>query len=276
MGEWYNKAQESLKYIEQKTSVKPDIGIILGTGLGGLAERIEKIDVIPYEEIPHFPVSTVESHKGKLIFGKLGGKSVVAMQGRFHYYEGYSMKEVTFPVRVMKLLGIKILLVSNACGGMNPLFKRGDLMIIADHINFFPESPLRGRNEDEFGPRFPDMYNTYNPDLIKLAENIALKEGIPVKKGVYVGVQGPAIETGAEYRMLRGMGADAVGMSTVPEVIVARHMEIKVLGISVITDIGLPDAMRPLSLEDVIEAAGKAEPKLTRLMERVVEEIEIK
>ncbi len=276
MGKWYDKAQEAFNFIKEKISVKPEIGIILGTGLGGLAERIEKINIIPYEEIPHFPVSTVESHKGKLIFGKLGGKIVVAMQGRFHYYEGYSMKEVTFPVRVMRLLGINILLVSNACGGMNPLFQRGDLMIIADHINFFPESPLRGKNEDAFGPRFPDMYNTYDPDLIKLAEDVALREGISVKKGVYVGVPGPSIETSAEYRMLRGMGADAVGMSTVPEVIVARHMEIKVLGISVITDVGLPDAMRPLSLEDVIAAAGRAEPKLTKLMEQVVGEIEIR
>jgi len=275
MGKWYDKVQEAYNFIIQNTSLKPDVGIILGTGLGELAEKIEKINTIPYEEIPHFPVSTVESHKGTLIFGHLGGKNVVAMQGRFHYYEGYSMKEVTFPVRVMKLLGIKVLLVSNACGGMNPLFRRGDLMIIADHINFFPESPLRGENEEKFGPRFPDMYNTYTPELTKLAEDIALREGISVRKGIYLGIQGPAIETAAEYRMLRAMGADAVGMSTVPEVLVAKHMDIKVLGISVITDIGLPDAMRPLSLEDVIESAGKAEPKLTKLMEKVVEEIKI-
>ncbi len=274
MGEILEKAKEAVKAIRKEVKTKPKIGIILGTGLGKLAERIKNKKVISYKDIPHFPVSTVETHAGRLIFGKLGKKDVVAMQGRFHYYEGYSMREVTFPVRVMKLLGVKTLLVSNAAGGLNPQFTAPSLMIITDHIGLFmPENPLRGENEDEFGPRFPDMYNCYDKDLVNLALEIALKEKIKVERGVYVYVPGPNLETAAEYRMLRILGADAVGMSTVPEVVVARHMGIKVLGISVITDMGLPDALEPLSLEKVITNAGKAEPLLTKLMEKIVERL---
>ncbi len=265
--------QESIDYIKKQVAVTPQIGIILGTGLGQLAEEIKIVSTIPYEKIPNFPVSTVESHKGRLIFGELSGKNVVAMQGRFHYYEGYSAQEITIPVRVLKFLGIQLLIVSNACGGLNPLFSSGNLMIITDHINLLPENPLRGPNDESIGPRFPDMYNCYDKDMVKIAEEVALVEKIPVMKGVYVGLQGPNLETAAEYRFLRIIGADVVGMSTVPEVIVARHMGIKVLGISVITDMGLPDALKPTKLEEIIETATRAEPNLTKLIKAVVAKI---
>ncbi len=264
---------EAVRAIRSKTNLKPEAGIILGTGLGGLALEIEKKAEIAYPDIPHFPHSTVESHAGKLIFGTLGGKSVVAMQGRFHFYEGYSMQQITFPVRVMKSLGIATLLVSNACGGMNPQFRAGDIMIMDDHINLLGDNPLRGKNEDSLGPRFPDMSEPYSKKLIALAESIALEEKIKVQKGVYVAVMGPNLETRAEYRFLRLIGADVVGMSTVPEVIVANHMNIPVLGVSIITDECFPDALQPVDIQKIIRIAGEAEPKMTRLMRRVIEEL---
>ncbi len=267
------KIDETVKVIREKTNFEPKIGIILGTGLGKLVQSIKEEVSISYKDLPNFPVSTVESHEGRLIFGTLSGKSVVAMQGRFHWYEGYSMQEVTFPVRVLKALGCDILIVSNACGGVNSYFERGDIMLINDHINLLPENPLRGKNDDSLGPRFPDMYNTYDKDLLKLAEEVALKNGIPVRKGVYVAMQGPCFETFAEYRMIRAIGGDVAGMSTVPEVIVAKHMGIRVLGISIITDLCLPDLPQAVSHQIVIKAANEAEPKLTRLVEEVIKEI---
>lgn len=264
---------EAVNLIRTKTKLEPRIGIILGTGLGSLASGIKLESTVGYETIPHFPVSTVESHAGKLLFGDLGGKKVVAMQGRFHYYEGYSMQQVTFPVRVMKALGIKILIVSNACGGLNPQFKSGDLMLITDHINLQGDNPLIGPNDVSLGPRFPDMYNCYDQDLIQLAENVALNLGMKLNRGVYVSVSGPNLETAAEYRFLRTIGADVVGMSTVPEVIVARHQGTRVLGFSIITDMGLPDALKPTSLEEIIACANKSEPLLRQLIAEVVEKI---
>jgi len=269
------RIEKGVEYIKGKTEIVPQLGIILGTGLGGLAEDIEVETAISYEYIPFFPVSTVESHKGRLIFGTLSGKKVVAMQGRFHYYEGYTMPEVTFPVRVMKKLGAQILLVSNACGGLNSNFKAGDIMVISDHINLLGDNPLRGKNDESLGPRFPDMYNCYDRDLIALAEGVALELGIKLQKGVYVAVAGPNLETAAEYRFLRGIGADVVGMSTVPEVIVARHQGTRVLGFSVITDMGLPDALKPTSLSDVIQTAKASEPNLKKMMIKVVERLKI-
>ena len=273
MTELRKQIKEAVDFIRTRTKMKPDIGIILGTGLGGLAKEVRKDTVIDYEEIPHFPVSTVESHHGKLIFGKLAGKKVVAMQGRFHYYEGYAMQQITFPVRVMGAkggLGIKTLLISNAAGALNPLFQRGDVMIMVDHINLLGDNPLIGPNDEELGPRFPDMSEAYSKRLIALAEDVALDEKIRVQKGVYVAMPGPNLETRAEYRFLRIIGADAVGMSTVPETIVANHMGIKVLGISIITDECFPDALKPTFVEEIIAVANKAEPKLTRIMKEVV------
>ncbi|MDB0011515.1 purine-nucleoside phosphorylase [Crocinitomicaceae bacterium] len=261
---------ESVKYIQSKTNVQPTIGIILGTGLGGLVKEINIIDEIEYKDIPNFPVSTVESHSGKLIFGELGGKKVVAMQGRFHYYEGYDMKEVTFPVRVMKLLGIEKLFVSNASGGVNPDFEVGEIMIINDHINLFPAHPLIGKNFDELGPRFPDMSEPYDPTMIELAEEIAKENNIKVSVGTYLGLTGPTLETPAEYKYVRTIGADAVGMSTVPEIIVARHMEIPCFAISIITDLGVPGKIHKVSLQDVIDVATRQEPKMTLIMNELI------
>lgn len=269
------KIKGGVEYIRGRTEFVPELGIILGTGLGGLAEDIKVETAISYEYIPFFPVSTVESHFGRLLFGTLSGKRIVAMQGRFHYYEGYSMQEITYPVRVMKELGAQILLVSNACGGLNPNFKSGDIMVISDHINLLGDNPLRGKNDESLGPRFPDMYNCYDKDLLALAEEVALELGIKLQKGVYVAVAGPNLETAAEYRFLKRIGADVVGMSTVPEVIVARHQGMKVLGFSVITDMGLPDALKPTSLEDVIQTAKLAEPNLKKIMVKVIEKIKI-
>jgi len=266
---------EAVNFIRSKTKSEPRIGIILGTGLGSLASGIKLESTVGYETIPHFPVSTVESHAGKLLFGDLSGNKVVAMQGRFHYYEGYSMQQVTFPVRVMKALGIKILIVSNACGGLNPQFKSGDLMLITDHINLQGDNPLIGPNDETLGPRFPDMYNCYDKELVQLAENVALNLGMKLNRGVYVSVSGPNLETAAEYRFLRTIGADVVGMSTVPEVIVARHQGTKVLGFSIITDMGLPDALKPTSLEEIIACANKSEPLLRQLISEVVEKIKL-
>jgi purine-nucleoside phosphorylase len=265
-----NRIQEAVDFIQTKTQVKPEFGIILGTGLGGLVKEIEIIDEIPYEQIPNFPVSTVESHKGRLIFGNLGGKKVVAMQGRFHFYEGYSLQEVTFPVRVMKLLGIAKLFVSNASGGVNPDFEVGEIMIINDHINFLPGNPLIGKNLDELGPRFPDMSDPYDTDLIDRAVEIAAKNNIRVSQGVYLGLTGPTLETPAEYKFVRVVGADAVGMSTVPEVIVARHMEIPTFAISIITDLGVPGKIKKVSVQDVIAVASRQEPKMTLIMKELI------
>lgn len=264
------KIDETLKVIKSKTQGEYPVGIILGTGLGGLVKEIDIKHQFEYSELPHFPLSTVESHSGKLIFGNVGEKSVVAMQGRFHFYEGYSMQQITYPVRVMKFLGVKNLLVSNACGGLNPLFRRGDIMLMADHINLLGDNPLIGKNEDDFGPRFPDMSEPYDLELLKLAEDIAIENKIKCQKGVYVAVPGPNLETKAEYRFLRGIGADVVGMSTIPENIVANHMGIKVLGISVITDECFPDALKPAKVEEIIAAAMEAEPKMTLIMKEVI------
>ena len=267
------KIKESAAFIQSKTSIKPSIGIILGTGLGGLVKEINVIDTISYEDIPNFPVSTVESHSGKLIFGELGGKKVVAMQGRFHYYEGYSLQQVTFPVRVMKLLGIERLFVSNASGGVNPEFEVGEIMIQDDHINLFPGNPLIGKNIDELGPRFPDMSDPYDPSMISLAKQIASENNIKVSVGTYAGLTGPTLETPAEYRYVRNIGADAVGMSTVPEVIVARHMEIPCFAISIITDLGVPGKIQKVSVQDVIEVASRQEPKMTLIMRELISRI---
>ena len=265
--------KEALRVIRKHTAMKPEIGIILGTGLGGLVKEIEVETVLAYEDIPHFPISTVESHHGKLIFGKLAGKKIVAMQGRFHYYEGYTMQQVTFPVRVMSRkagLGVKTLLISNAAGGMNPKFRRGDLMVITDHINLQGDNPLIGPNDEELGPRFPDMSEPYTKSLRMLVEKIGKDLNIKLRQGVFVAVQGPNLETRAEYRFLRKIGADAVGMSTVPENIVANHMGMQVLGISIITDECFPDTLKPVTVEEVIATANATEPSLTRIMKELV------
>lgn len=260
-------------YIQKLHPKSLEVGIILGTGLGQLINNIEIENEIPYEDIPYFPVSTVESHSGTLIFGKLGGKNVVAMKGRFHYYEGYSMKEVTFPVRVMKLLGVKNLMVSNAAGGLNPDHKIGELMVINDHIDLFPENPLRGKNLDEFGLRFPDMSEPYALDFIEMAMQIAKENGLRVHQGVYTALQGPNLETRAEYKYLRTIGADAVGMSTIPEVIVARHMDMKVFAISAITDLCSPGNVKKISIAEVLAAAALAEPGMGVIIQELVRRI---
>ena len=264
----YTKIQETASWLKQRMTTNPETAIILGTGLGQLASEITDTYEFPYSEIPNFPVSTVEGHAGKLIFGKLGGKDIMAMEGRFHYYEGYSMKEVTFPERVMYELGIKTLFVSNASGGMNPKFNIGDVMVITDHVNFFPEHPLRGKNFPT-GPRFPDMHEAYDHELVGLANKIAEEKGIKLQHGVYVGVQGPTFETPAEYRMYHLFG-DAVGMSTVPEVIVARHCGIKVFGVSIITDLGGFDVPVEVSHEEVQKAANAAQPIMTEIMREMI------
>ena len=262
------KIKKTADFLKERMHTQPETAIILGTGLGSLANEITEKYEIKYEEIPNFPVSTVEGHSGKLIFGKLGNKDIMAMQGRFHYYGGYSMQEVTFPVRVMKELGIKTLFVSNASGGTNPAFEIGDLMIITDHINYFPEHPLRGKNL--YGDRFPDMSEAYSKELIQKALQIAKEKGIKVQQGVYVGTQGPTFETPAEYKLFRIFGADAVGMSTVPEVIVANHCKIKVFGISVITDLGVEGKIVEVSHEEVQIAADAAQPKMTTIMRELI------
>ena len=263
------KIQETAEFLRGKMTTAPETTIILGTGLGSLVNEITDKYEIEYKDIPTFPLSTVEGHSGKLIFGKLGNKEIMAMQGRFHFYEGYSMKEVTFPVRVMRELGIKTLFVSNAAGGMNPDFLIGDLMIINDHINFFPEHPLRGKNIP-YGDRFPDMSAAYDKSLIAMAKEIAAEKGIRVVEGIYLGTQGPTFETPAEYRMFHRMGGDAVGMSTVPEVIVARHCGIRVFGISVITDLGVEGIVVECSHEEVQKAADEAQPKMTTIFREIV------
>ena len=256
--------------MQARCEVEPMIGIILGTGLGELARDIRIEASIPYGEIPHFPLSTVESHEGRLLLGTLAGTPVVVMQGRFHFYEGYTLRDVTFPVRVMKLLGAKVLVVSGASGGLNPLWKPGELVLLDDHINLLGDNPLVGPNLDELGPRFPDMSEPYDGKLQELAMEVASEAGIPLRRGVYVAVQGPNLETRAEYRMLRGMGADVVGMSTVPEVIVARHMGMRVMGVTIITDACLPDTLELADVATIIETAKRAEPSLTALVGGVV------
>ncbi|MGM9868424.1 MAG: purine-nucleoside phosphorylase [Sodaliphilus sp.] len=272
---WLQLISETATYIQEKVGDMPKTAIILGTGLGELVKHIDVKIAIPYSEIPNFPVSTVEGHSGRLIFGNLGNKYVMAMQGRFHFYEGYSMKEATFPVRVMNKLGVKTLFVSNAAGGMNPQFRIGDLMIITDHINLFPEHPLRGKNYSELGPRFPSMDEPYSHRLIKKAKEIAAEQNIRLMEGVYVGTQGPTFETPAEYRYFSRLGGDAVGMSTVPEVIVARHMGMEVFGMSVITDLGGEGIeVVKVSHEEVQEAAAKAEPIMSNVMEEIINQFE--
>lgn len=265
------KIKQTADYIRSKAGNVPETAIILGTGLGALVDHITEKKYIPYTEIPNFPVSTVEGHSGNLIFGRLGNRQVIAMQGRFHYYEGYDMKEVTFPVRVMKQLGVKTLFVSNAAGGMNKEFRVGDIMIITDHINLFPENPLRGKNYEELGPRFPAMTEAYDKRLVAAAEDIAAKKGIRVMKGVYVGTQGPTFETPAEYEYFRIIGGDAVGMSTVPEVIVANHAGMRVFGVSVITDLGGKDVTDVPTHEEVQKAAEAAQPYMMEIMRELIE-----
>jgi purine-nucleoside phosphorylase len=268
-----NLIHKTSDYIKKESNFNPEIGIILGTGLGGLVKEINIKKSISYSDIPNFPVSTVEGHQGKLIFGELGGKNVVAMQGRFHFYEGYTMSEVVFPVRVMKFLGIKKLVVSNASGGVNPNFEIGDIMIINDHINLFPTNPLIGPNINTLGTRFPDMSDAYDPTLIEKIQSIAKELNIKIVNGVYAGLTGPTLETPAEYSYIRNIGADAVGMSTVPEVIAARHMKIPCFGISVITDLGVPGKIVKVTHQDVQNVASNAEKYLTKLIKKFLESI---
>ena len=273
MPDLYDQVQEARQAIGKRWPAQPKVGIILGTGLGGLAEDIQAEATLAYEDIPHFPQSTVKSHAGRFVCGRLAGKTVVAMEGRFHYYEGYSLQQITLPVRVMRALGCEVLVVSNACGGMNPQYGKGDLMIIDDHINLMGDNPLIGKNDDRLGPRFPDMCRPYDPALISLTARVAVDEKIVCHKGVFVAVTGPNLETRAEYRFLRGIGADVVGMSTVPEVIVGVHCGLRNLGLSVVTDLCLPDALEPVVLEDILATAAIAEKKLRVLVRRVVGEM---
>jgi purine-nucleoside phosphorylase len=266
----WERIDDAVAAVRAASDASPRLGIIMGTGLGSLGDGIKVDAELGYEQIPHFPLSTVESHAGKLLFGTLAGKQVVAMAGRFHYYEGYTLQQVTFPVRVMARLGVKTLVVSNACGGLNPLFASGDLMLITDHINLLGANPLIGPHDARLGPRFPDMYQCYDPRLQELAVSAALELKIPLQRGVYAAVSGPNLETAAEYRFLRILGADAVGMSTVPEVIVARQMGISVLGFSIVTDMGIADNLHPADIDQIIEIAGAAEPKLKTLLTRCV------
>lgn len=262
--------QEAVECIRKHTNASPEVGIILGTGLGGLVREMRVEAEIDYADISHFPISTVESHQGKLLFGRIAGKRVVAMQGRFHMYEGYTLQQITFPVRVLKFLGVKTLLISNAAGALNPLFRKGDIMIITDHINLLGDNPLIGPNDDELGPRFPDMSEPYSRELIGLAEKVAIEQMIHVQKGVYIAMPGPNLETRAEYRFLRLIGGDAVGMSTVPEDIVAVHMGMQVLGFSILTDECFPDSLKPALLKDILRVAREAEPKMTAIMKEVI------
>lgn len=267
------KIEQAVNFIKSQVDMVPQIAIILGTGLGGLVKQIENSRILPYAQIPFFPKPTAISHKGELVFGILNGKKVVAMEGRFHYYEGHSLEEVTFPVRVMRALGTEVLIVSNASGGMNLNFKPGDLIIITDHINFMGVNPLIGPNDESLGSRFPDMSEPYDRKLIQLAEKVASEEKLKVQKGVYVGVSGPNLETAAEYRFMHKIGADIVGMSTVPEVIVAVHSGLRVLGISCVTDRCDPDNLKPADIKEIIKVASESEPKLAKLVAKVVEKI---
>ncbi len=266
------KIKESSTYLKEKTGLIPEIGIVLGTGLGGVVKEIQITHSIEYKNIPNFPLSTVEGHSGRLIFGVLGDKNIVAMQGRFHFYEGYSIEKVTFPIRVMKSLGVKTLILSNASGGVNPKYEVGDLMILNDHINLIP-NPLIGKNIDQLGPRFPDMSEPYCIELIKKAENIGLSHNIKLHQGIYVALTGPTLETPAEYKYMRIIGGDTVGMSTAPEVIIARHMHIKCFAISVITDLGVPGKIKKVSHEEIQKIAEASEPKLTIIIKELIKSI---
>ncbi|EDO25890.1 predicted protein [Nematostella vectensis] len=266
----WEKVQETVNYIKEKVNFVPEYGVVLGSGLGGFSEDIQETVSLPYNEIPNFPVSTVQGHKGALLFGTIGSKKVMAMQGRFHYYEGYDMKEVTFPIRVMKQLGIEKVIVSNASGGVNSTFQVGDIMIIKDHINMMPEHPLRGHNDERFGPRFVNMSEPYSKNMIAKAKEIAKTLDIDVKEGIYLSLQGPTFETLAEYKMVKSMGADCVGMSTVPEVIVAKHMNMDCFGLSVITDMGNEESLEGVNHEEVLEAAKRAEPHVRNLIKNFI------
>ncbi|KGO97257.1 purine-nucleoside phosphorylase [Flavobacterium enshiense] len=266
----WEQVQETVNYIKEATGFTPEYGVILGSGLGGFTDDIQIEHTLPYSRIPNFPVSTVEGHKGALVFGTVGGKKVVAMQGRFHFYEGYDMKQVTFPVRVMKYLGVDKLIVSNASGGVNPNYKVGSVVLIKDHVNMMPEHPLRGKNDERFGPRFVNMSEPYSRKMIDKAREIAVSLGIEVQEGVYLGLQGPTFETLAEYKMVKVLGCDCVGMSTVPEVIVARHMELETFGISVVTDMGDEANIETVSHAEVLEAAKEAEPKVRSLIKNLI------
>lgn len=265
--------EQTCEFILSKGKVKPEVGIVLGTGLGRLAKRLKTTLSIPYEEVPNFPVSTVQSHAGNLLFGELNGKQVVMMEGRFHFYEGYSMQEITFPIRVMKALGIKVLILSNAAGGLNPEYAKGDIAVVTDHINFMGTSPLIGPNDAKLGPRFPDMIEPYSKRLIEITEKVAKQKNVTLRKGVYIAVTGPNLETRAEYRFMRQIGADVVGMSTVPEVIVGVHAGLEVLTLSIVTDICLPDSLQPVDIDEIIHVADTAAPKLDSLVDGVVEAI---
>ncbi len=273
MVELYDQIHDATRSIQTRWSGKPTVGIILGTGLGGLAEEITAEARLDYDSIPYFPTSTVQTHAGRLVCGKLAGKTVMAMEGRFHFYEGYSLQQITLPVRVMKAMGCEVLIVSNACGGMNPQYSKGDIMVIEDHINLLGDNPLIGKNDDRLGPRFPDMCQPYDRQLIQLAHKVALEEKIKLQQGVFVAVPGPNLETRAEYRFLRAAGADVVGMSTVPEIIVAVHCGLRSVGFSIITDMCLPDALEPASIEDIIATANTAEKKLRVLVKRLLREL---
>jgi purine-nucleoside phosphorylase len=266
----WEEVQQTVEYIKNKTGFTPEYGVILGSGLGSFTDDIAVQYTLPYNEIPNFPVSTVEGHKGALVFGTIGNKKVVAMQGRFHYYEGYDMKQVTFPVRVMKYLGVTKLIVSNASGGVNPNYKVGSIVLIKDHINMMPEHPLRGKNDQRFGPRFVNMSEPYSQKMIAKAKELAKELNIEVQDGVYLGLQGPTFETLSEYRMVKALGGDCVGMSTVPEVIVARHMELETFGLSVITDMGNEEAIESITHEEVLEAAREAEPHVRQLIKQLI------
>lgn len=272
MGE-KQKIIEASNYIEKQSQIKPKIGIVLGSGLGVLAEVVLEKHEIPYKEIPYFPVSTVKGHKGQLVLGKYLGKEILIMHGRFHFYEGYTMKEITFPIRVMKALGVETLILTNSAGGINPLFRPGDIMIISDHINLMGDNPLRGKNDPELGPRFPSLHAAYDKKLIELAEKVSIREKIKIHKGVYVGVSGPSYETPAEIKMLKTIGADAVGMSTVPEVIVACHSGIRTMGISCITNVASMTHHKAAHHEEVIEAANKTAPKILSLIKGIITEV---
>lgn len=271
--EIHTQLNDAVEYIKKSVDFEPEIGIILGTGLGSLVDGIELAGTIEYDDIPHFPTSTVESHHGRLLFGHLRGKPVICMQGRFHYYEGYSFRQITFPIRVMKQLSVKSLIASNAAGGLNPKYREGDIMLITDHINFLPGNPLIGDNDDKWGPRFLDCYQMYDRDYIATARAVALTQDFRLQEGVYVAVTGPNLETAAEYRMFRTLGADTVGMSTVPEVIAARHQGNRVLAFSIVTDMGLADNMHPCSIDSVLRVAAEAEPKLRALIAACVEKM---
>jgi purine-nucleoside phosphorylase len=266
----WEQVQETVSFIKEKTNFTPEYGVILGSGLGSFTDDIQIEFTLPYAEIPNFPISTVQGHKGALVFGTIGTKKVVAMQGRFHFYEGYSMKEVTFPVRVMKYLGVEKLIVSNASGGVNSNYNVGDIVLIKDHVNMMPEHPLRGKNDERFGPRFVNMSEPYSKNMIAKAKELAKKLNIEVKDGIYLGLQGPTFETLAEYKMVKNIGADCVGMSTVPEVIVARHMEMETFGLSVITDMGNEESIETISHDEVLEAAKSAEPKVRLLIKELI------